>query len=547
VVAVGAIYYKARYKVPAADQALVVTGGKEGLRVLPGRGAYVSPLKRYSYFSLSVMTVRSADQETQTKSLVPIRVQWTAQLRADVDTEGALIKAVQGFSGYTTEQISDSLQRTLDGEVRAVVATMTPEEVVQDKVGFSTKVADGVEQRMTDLGYTLVSLNIAEVSDENGHYDNLAAADRETRRREALTLTAQATQQVAVAQAKSDEAAQSAELERDLNVAEKTREVTLRQAAIKVETDEAQANANIAGQLQTELRKQELATREGQVEVVREQQREAAAAARRAVQITEAETEKQREEIAAASKARQEEIEAQAAAVVVKATAAGEADAHAAKARGEAQAAVARAEGEAEAIAKTTQARTDQIRQTGLAQAEVAKAQGEAEADATLAKGTAEAKVQSLMAEALAANNGANLQVSLAEIERDTTIQIYTTMGQAIGHLGEHATFIDMGGSSNGDGDLFSKVLGNMPELLKKLNVKSTALNGVPFGESMGAVVSAISGQSQNSTAQPIEPAAQPQNESPLSDAATVDETAPIEPSEEQAHGESTVSDPFEK
>jgi flotillin len=537
VLIVAALFVKSRYKVTTAGSALVVSGGKN-LRVLPGGGAFVSPLHKHQLFSLEVMTVQSEDQETQTKTLVPVIVKWTAQLRADTETEGALTRAVTGFANYTPAQISNSLQQTLDGEVRAVVATMTPEQVVQDKDDFATKVKSGVVERMTELGFILVSLNIAEVTDDHGHYHNLAALDRETRRREAETLTAQASQQVAVAQAKADEGSREAELNRDLAVAEKTREVTLRQAAIKVETDEAQANADIAGQLQTELRKQELATREGQVEVVREQQREAAAAARRNVEVTEAQTAKERDEIAAASKARQEEIEAQAAAVVAKATAEGEAQANAALAKGEAEAAIARAEGEAASIAKTTEARTDEIRRTGLAQAEVTKAQGEAEAEAALAKGTAEAKVQSLMAEALAANNGANLQVSLAEIQRDTTVKVYTTVGEAMGRIGEHATFIDMGSGSNGGGDLFTKVLGNVPELLKQLNVKSMALNGTPFGESVGSVVSAISGSSNADNPQPLASSeAQQEDASPAASSVDVlqeGESATAGPSEQQ-------------
>lgn len=467
-IGVGAIFYKARFKVPAADQALVVTGGKAGLEVLPGRGKYVSPLKRYSFFGLGVMTVSSSEQETQTSSLVPIVVQWTAQLRPDLDTEGALVKAVQGFSGYTSTEISASLQRTLDGEVRAVVATMTPKEVVQDKVGFSEKVAGGVEQRMTDLGFTLVSLNIAEVSDKNDYYKNLAAQDRESQRQTAETLTAQADREVAVVRAEAQEVATGAELDRDLKIAEKNRGVTIRTAAIK----------------------EEMATAEGRVAVVEQQQLEAAAEARRAVTLAEAETEGQRAAIAAKAQAERDGISAQAEATIAQR-----------QAEGEAAAEFARAEGKARALARTTEAETEQIRRTGLAQAEVDRAQGEAAAAATLAKGQADAEVQRLMAEALAANDGANLRVKLAEIQGRTSVEVAEAIGRALAGIGENATFIDMGGSSNGGGDLLTNVLGNLPELMKKLNIKSEALNGAPFGEALGSLVASVTGSNAGSDA----------------------------------------------
>lgn len=525
---------KVRYKVPGPNEALVITGGRKGLRVLPGNGAFVSPLYKVDTFPLAVMTVRSDDQETQTSTLVPVVVQWTAQLKADVDTDGALIKAVQGFSGLKTkgddgtEEIAESLTRTLDGEVRAVVATMTPEEVIRDKAGFSQKVEEGVKERMEELGFKLVSLNIATVTDRNGHYHNLAAADREEKRRSAEKLTAEANKDVSVAQAAADQASKAAEQQRDLAVSEQRRELALRQAAIKAETDQAQADAAIAGELQTELRNQELAARKGEVGVIEEQQRQSTAAARRNVEVTEAETAKQTREINAAADGRTSEIEAEAAAAVARARATGEAEAAKARASGEAEAVKAKAAGEADAVELTATAEANRIRQTGLAQAEIAKAQGEAEATAILAKGQAEAEVQRLMADALAANNGANLQVTLAEIQRDTTVTVYTAVGEAMARIGEHATFIDMGGSSNGGGDLLSSVLGNVPELLKRLDVKSTALSGVPFGQLVNDTASAITGQSRASeVVAAVSPSEAPAaEEAPVLDAAQL--AAPV-------------------
>lgn len=544
VVAVIAIvlYVNFRYKIPNADQALVVTGGKNGLRVLPGRGAFISPFKKHQFFPLGVMTVRSSDQETQTSTIVPVIVQWTAQLRADVETEGALVKAVQGFSGYESpDEIADSLTRTLDGEVRAVVATMTPKEVVTDKTGFSGKVQEGVQGRMEDLGFKLVSLNIAVVTDNNKHYHNLAAEDREEQRRAAEKLTANADKDVAVAQAEADQASKAAEQARDLAVADQRRELALRQSAIKVETDQAEADAAIAGQLQTELRNQDLEARKGEVEVIREQQRQASAAARRDVELTEAETAKQKLVIDTEAEARKAEIDAAARAAVNVKEAEGTANAEAARAEGAARAAKAEAQGKADATNLITEARATEIRETGKAEAEATQARGEAEAAAILARGEAEAEAQLKMAAALAANDGANLQVTLAQIQRDTTVTVSSALGQTMAHIGENATFIDMGGSSNGGDDLLSKILGNVPKLLAQLNVQSTALNGAPFGESIGSVISAISGKSpgdepEAAATEVVVPGAVEEEASPLLlDEASVDAVAArlgVEPSE---------------
>jgi len=509
------VVYTLRYKTASANEVLVVSGGGKGLKTYIAGGAFVGPKRRAQFFSLETKTVRSNDQETHSSTLVPVVVKWTAQLKPDSENKDALNKAIEGFISYDSdEDIINSLQQTLDGEVRAVVATMTPEDVVRDKDGFSTQVTQNVQKRMTELGYKLISLNISEVTDRNGHYHNLATQDREVRRRESENFTAAANRDVSVTKAKADEESRAAELSRDLAVAEKQREVTLRTAAIRSETDLVTTDAEYAGQLQAEDRKKDLAVRQGEVQVVEQQQAEASATARRAVEMANAETmkqtravqaqsEKEQAEIAAASKARKDEIAAESAANVAKRNA-----------DGEAVAAKSRAQGEADAINLTTEAKADEVRKTGLAQAEVTRANGEAEAASTLAKGRAEAEVQREMAEALAANDGANLRVTLAEIERDTKITVYTAVGTAMAKVGEKATFIDMGGKSAGDGDLLSGVLANVPELLKQLDVKSQALLGTSIGEGLGSFIPSKGSDQSSSEVNPA---------SSLGDASTID------------------------
>ena len=490
-----ALYTRSRWKVAMADQALVITGNKKGLRIIPGGGGFVSPLQKHQFFPLGVMTVTSPDQQTQSKTLIPVVVKWTAQLRPDTENMAALESAVVGFIDRDTREIEDSLRQTLDGEVRAVVAQLTPQQVVTDKEDFSKRVADNVSARMTELGFKLISLNISEVNDKNGYFDNLSAADREDRRRTAQTITAEANKQIAVSQADADRVSTAAQLDKDEAIAEKTRDVEIKKAGFRAETDKAQKEASYAGQLAEQDREAELAARAGEVEVVKEQQRQAASVARREVEVTDAETAKRRVEIEAEAQARKTEVEAEAAANVATS-----------RARGEADAAIQRARGEAESAKATTEANAEKVRQSGLAEAEVTRAKGEAEAESIRAKGDAEAEVQQKMAEALAANEGANLQIKLAEIERDTRITISDGVSKTMASVGEKATFIDMGGSSSGEGNLLSRVLGDIPELLKHLDVKSEALHGTSFGKLVGSTVGSVKQPATSEGGEPVAP-----------------------------------------
>lgn len=471
------IYVRARWVIADANEAIVITGGRGEPVIRVGGGAFVPPFRRAEKFPLGVMTVASKNDETHTSTMIPVLVEWTAQLRADTskDDNGNLNESLRngilGFTNYNGDGgIAGALQQTLEGEVRAVISTLSPEELVRDKATFASKVDEGVKGSMAELGFKLVSLNIGKVSDPNGHYENLSASDREEKRTTNANLTADANQSIAIRTAEADEASKAAEQKRDLAVAEQRRALTLREAQIQAETDLAQADAAIAGQLQTELRNKELAARQGEVSVVREQQAQAAAVARREVEVTEAETAKQKRQ-----------IEADATAEALKLTAQGEADA-----------AAIRAQGESDAITRTTEAKATQVRETGLAEAEVVRAKGEAEAAAKRALGEAEANNQLLMAQALSAQEGANLRVTLAQIEATARVTISTQVGEVMAAVGKNAKFIDMGTGAGDDGDLMTRVLGNIPALLAKADVRSDGLLDTTLGGAVGGLLASI-------------------------------------------------------
>lgn len=493
------VFIKVCYRIAPVDKVLIITGGKKPKLVISG-GAFIIPLiRRVDYFDLCLLTVKSDQDEIRTKTAVPIVTDWTAQIRPDTRSleagDETLLKAVVSFKERGSKGIIEDVKLTLTGAVRDIVASMTPEEVLRDKNIFSQKVQDVVEDEMKKMGLEIVSLNIQDISDRNGYYDNLAAKDSEEKRREAENVKADADQDIRQKKAEAERTAKAAELSSELSVAEKERDNALKKAEFKVQTDEAQANAAIAGQLQATKRAQEVAEQEGRVEVVRQTQAELAANQEALVIEAKAKAQKTKAIVEAEADAEQSKIAAAAAAEVAKRQAQGQADAEISKATGVAEAKKKEAEGKADAVKKEAEAESEAIRLKGLAEAEATKAKGLAEADAIRAKGLADAEAEFKMAEARAANEGVNKEIVLAEIRRDTTIQVATSIATVMAKVGEKAQFIDMGGNGGTkDGsDILTKVLGNIPKLFKQINVESEALNGKPAMDLIGELTSQLS------------------------------------------------------
>lgn len=225
------------YKVADIDKALIVTGGKEPKIKVSG-GSFVIPIfRKAQYFDLCMLTVTADRDEVKTKTSVPIVIDWTAQIRPDTENMDNLKKAIISFKERGQEGIINDVRLTLTGAVRDIVASMTPEEVLRDKVAFADNVKRIVSDEMVNMGMELVSLNIQDITDNNGYYDNIAALDMEDKRREAENKKAVVDQAVRTQKAESEKVASQNELDSELAVAAKQRDNNLKIAEFKAETD----------------------------------------------------------------------------------------------------------------------------------------------------------------------------------------------------------------------------------------------------------------------------------------------------------------------
>lgn len=459
------------YKVADADKALIITGGKEPKIKISGGSLVIPIIRKASFFSLSMLTVKTSRDIIGTKTAVSIIIDWTAQIRPVTDDLKILNKAIRSFKERGQNGIIEDVKQTIMGAVRAVVANLTPEEVRKDQEAFKQSIRDSISDELRDMGLELVSLNIQDITDDQGYYEDIAAIDREEKRREAEKIKAIADQEIRQQIAESEKMAKQRELETELEIAEKEKENNLKKASFKIETDKANADASIAGVLQKTVRQQEVAEQEGKVEVVKQEQANLAAQKKAEVIKTVAEAEKVRAKIKAEEEADVSTINA------------------------EAQAKVAEQEaiGKAKAIEREAQATANKTKLIGETEADVVAKKGMAEAEAIKAKKLAEAEGEKALAEARAGNDKVNFEIEKIKIENEARVQIATNMATVMAEVGKNAEFVNIGGSGTGaGGNALFDTLTQIPTLMKHLDVSNNALNGQSFNDSVSDVVKAI-------------------------------------------------------
>lgn len=324
------------YRVAGPSEALIITGrgGQDDQKVVSGGRVIVYPFVQRAYsMSLASRQIR-VDIEGISKNGIQLQLTGVAQVKVGGD-DVSIRRAAQRFLNQQ-EQIDHYTQEILAGSLRAVVGTLTVEQIIQDRASFAASVSEEAEHSMNNQGLVIDTFQISSVDDQGDYITNMGRPQAAEVAKLAAIAEAQATREAAEAQALADE---------KVAVAQQT--LALKQAEIKEETDARLASANAAGPLAEAAQQQRILEQEELVAVRQaelkakqldtEVRRPADAERYRQVQIAEAAK-------AAAFLAAEAELARR------------RADAQAVELEGAAQAAAVRAQGEAEASATLAKA-----------------------------------------------------------------------------------------------------------------------------------------------------------------------------------------------
>src|SRR3974377_2399391 len=140
-----AVYAVARrYKKVGPNQVMIIAGRKYkiktpdgrteevGFRIRRGGGAFILPLvEKVDLLSLEIMTLDITTPEVYTKPGVPIIVDGAAQVNIG-GTAQSIRTAAEQFLGKTPEQIKDIALQTVEGHLRAIIGTMSVEDIYKN-------------------------------------------------------------------------------------------------------------------------------------------------------------------------------------------------------------------------------------------------------------------------------------------------------------------------------------------------------------------------------------------------------------------------------
>src|ERR1700729_2226279 len=242
------------YRVPAPDEAMLISGGRHGMkgapfRVVIGHGAFVTPITRKVRYLTLAMCEAEVAETCVTKQGISLNVRSVIAFKVGNDEE-SIVNAGQRFLS-DQDQMSVLTGRIFAGHLRSIIGSMTVEELVTERQKLATEVLDGSKAEMARIGLIVDSLQIQSIDDMGAGYIAAMAAPN----------NAAIQRQAKIAQAAADQAAAEAQQASARKQAEFARQTAVVQAQYKAEIDKAQAQAAQSGPLaQAEAQQAVIAT-----------------------------------------------------------------------------------------------------------------------------------------------------------------------------------------------------------------------------------------------------------------------------------------------
>merc|ERR1719447_2087641 len=213
------------------------------------------------------MTLNPVCDNVETKQGVPLTVTGVAQVKIMKDKQFLGIAAEQ-FLGKKEDEITDTILQTLEGHLRAILGTLTVEEVYKDRDQFANLVREIAAPDVGKMGIEILSFTIKDVYDNVDYLSSLGKTQTAAVKRDAEIGVAQANRDAGIREAECEKCAMDIKFETDTKVENNARMFKLQKAQFDREVNTAKAEAQLAYELQAAKVKQKIRNEEIAIEVV---------------------------------------------------------------------------------------------------------------------------------------------------------------------------------------------------------------------------------------------------------------------------------------
>ncbi len=228
-----------------------IPGGRSvGYRLVKGGSSFQTPLLERTFrMDLTNMIIDLKVAGAFSKDGIPLTVEGVANIKI-AGEEPTIHNAIERLLGKSRKEIEQLAKETLEGNLRGVLASLTPEQVNEDKIAFAKSLLDEAEDDLEKLGLVLDNLQIQNISDNVRYLDSIGRKQQAELLRDARIGEAKARAESVIRSSENERLTALRRIERDLEVAKaeverRVRDTLTKRVAMVAEV-EAVVGAEIA-------------------------------------------------------------------------------------------------------------------------------------------------------------------------------------------------------------------------------------------------------------------------------------------------------------
>lgn len=170
------LFLASRYRRCPSDKILVIygsVGSDRASKCIHGGGALVWPVIQDSAF-LSLTPITMSIPLENALSHQNIRIHVPSTFTVGVSTQPAIMQnAAERLLGLNSGAIDEMAQEIIFGQLRLTVASLTIEEINQDREKFLAEIRRNVEPELNKIGLYLINVNITDIRDESDYIESI--------------------------------------------------------------------------------------------------------------------------------------------------------------------------------------------------------------------------------------------------------------------------------------------------------------------------------------------------------------------------------------
>merc|ERR1719281_478640 len=195
------------------------------------------------------MTLNPVCENVETAQGVPLTVTGVSQVKIMKNQE-LLQTASEQFLGKKEHEIKSTVLQTLEGHLRAILGTLTVEEVYKDRDQFASLVREVAKPDVGKMGIEILSFTIKDVYDNVDYLASLGKSQTAAVKRDAEIGVAQANRDAGIREAECEKSAMDIKYSTDTKIEDNSRAFKLQKANFDKEVNSAKAEAQLAYELQ---------------------------------------------------------------------------------------------------------------------------------------------------------------------------------------------------------------------------------------------------------------------------------------------------------